>query len=82
MAVAELSHQKQAPTHGLDGLPESGKHQIGAFFKLGNAVLPDAEFLGHASLSEFAALLPSLVAAFGEGWYGPKNIYHCQEGGP
>ena len=35
---------------------KSGKHQIGAFFKFGNAVPPDAEFFGHANLRARARL--------------------------
>jgi len=54
IAVGEFSHQRQVSAHGLNGLPQSGNHQIGAFFKLGNAVLPYAAFLGHANLSELA----------------------------
>ena len=43
IAVGEFSHQRQAPTHGLDGLP--GVEIIRrVFFKLGNTVLADAEF--------------------------------------
>src|ERR1035438_3975722 len=49
ISIGELSHQIQASAQGFNGLPQSGNHQIGALFKLGNAVLPDAEFLGHRS---------------------------------
>ena len=64
IAVGEFSHQRQASAHGLNGLPQSGNHQIGALFKLGNTVLPDSEFLGHANLSEPADVAKFLQSHF------------------
>src|SRR5258708_3108481 len=52
--VGEFSHQRQASPHPFHGLPESGNQQIGAFFELGNAILADAQSLGHAYLRELA----------------------------
>jgi len=53
-AVREFRDKRQRPTHRFNGLPQRGNHQVRAFFELGNAVLPDAELLGHADLRELA----------------------------
>ena len=53
-AVREFRDKRQRPAHRFNGLPQSGNHQVRAFFELGHTVLPDAELLGHTDLREFA----------------------------
>jgi len=59
-----LGYQRQVSAHGFDGPPQSGNHQVGAFFEFGNTVLPDAEFLGHAYLRELAGATKFLQGHF------------------
>jgi hypothetical protein len=50
--MTEFGDKRQASAHSFNGLPWSGDHQVGAFFEFGNAVLPNAQFLGHAYLCD------------------------------
>jgi len=52
VAVGELGDNGQASPHRLNGLPEGRKHEVAAFLEARDAVLADAQLLGHPDLRE------------------------------